>query len=170
MDPVPLPTRSFTAGLVATAALALTLLGCGGSDSTDPAGGSSQESKPAATAAPANEKPKGTIKVVEAEYSLKSSPAAGKATSGKVTFDVENAGALPHEFVVLKTDQKADALLKGEEADEKGNVGEIGNIGAGESKTLSLKLKPGHYALICNLPGHYMPGGKPGMLADFTVR
>jgi uncharacterized cupredoxin-like copper-binding protein len=29
-----------------------------------------------------------------------------------------------------------------------------------------LSLKPGHYSLVCNLPGHYMAG----MHADFTVR
>ncbi len=28
------------------------------------------------------------------------------------------------------------------------------------------RLKKGHYALICNLPGHY----QGGMHADFTVR
>src|SRR5215218_5659415 len=103
------------------------------------------------------------------EYWLKHTPATGKRASGKVTFVVKNAGEIAHEFVVIKTSKQADGLLKGEEADEKGNVGEIGNIDPGKRKRLSLKLQPGHYALICNLPGHYMRNGKPGMLADFTV-
>jgi uncharacterized cupredoxin-like copper-binding protein len=34
------------------------------------------------------------------------------------------------------------------------------------SKTLALRLRPGHYALVCNLPGHYLAGQR----ADFTVR
>ena len=55
--------------------------------------------------------------------------------------------------------------LKGTEADEAGNVGEIGDLQPGETKTLSLNLKAGHYALICNLPGHY----KLGQHADLTV-
>jgi len=37
---------------------------------------------------------------------------------------------------------------------------------AGAGKALRLKLKPGHYALICNIPNHY----SAGMHTDFTVR
>ena len=59
--------------------------------------------------------------------------------------------------------QAAAGLLKGTEADEAGNVGEIGDLQPGQAKTLTLPLKPGHYALICNLPGHY----KAGQHADF---
>ncbi|MGZ4189647.1 MAG: plastocyanin/azurin family copper-binding protein [Actinomycetota bacterium] len=36
---------------------------------------------------------------------------------------------------------------------------------AGTSKTLTITLKPGHYALVCNLPGHY----RMGMHQDFVV-
>jgi uncharacterized cupredoxin-like copper-binding protein len=61
---------------------------------------------------------------------------------------------------------KIGALLKGARADEAGNVGETGDLQAGASKTLRLRLKPGHYALICNLPGHYVAGQR----TDFTVR
>jgi uncharacterized cupredoxin-like copper-binding protein len=31
---------------------------------------------------------------------------------------------------------------------------------------VTLNLKPGHYSLVCNLPGHYMQG----MRADLTVQ
>jgi uncharacterized cupredoxin-like copper-binding protein len=67
---------------------------------------------------------------------------------------------------VLRTNKPAGSLLKGAEADEAGNVGEIGDIQPGAGKTLALKLKAGHYALICNLPGHY----RAGQHADFTVK
>lgn len=40
-----------------------------------------------------------------------------------------------------------------------------GDMEAGASKTLTLKLDKGRYALICNIPGHYAAG----MFADFTV-
>ena len=83
-----------------------------------------------------------------------------------MTFRVRNAGAINHEFVVLRTNKKASELLKGNEADETGNVGEIGDIPPGQTKNLSLNLKSGHYALICNLAGHY----KAGQHADLTVR
>ena len=93
-------------------------------------------------------------------------PATQGAPKGKVRFVVTNVGRITHEFVVLKTTKPAGNLLKGNEADESGNVGEIGEIPAGQARTLNLTLKPGHYALICNLPGHY----KTGQFADFYVR
>jgi uncharacterized cupredoxin-like copper-binding protein len=94
--------------------------------------------------------------------------ALGRSTNngGKVTFQVRNVGQLPHEFVVLKTDKSANGLGTGSRVPEDGNVGETGDVPTGGSKTLKLKLKPGHYALICNLPGHYAAG----MHTDFTVK
>ena len=141
---------------VAPIALMATLSGCG------------QGTAPASGPTPAAEAPQSTVKVVLAEYSLKPAPGVGKA--GRITFNVENAGSMKHEFVVIKTDKKASQLLKGDEADEKGAVDELEEIEPGKSAKLAVDLKPGHYALICNLPGHYMPRGMPGMLADFTVQ
>ena len=85
---------------------------------------------------------------------------------GKVTFNVKNVGRLVHEFVVIKTDKPANGLGTGPRVPENGNVGETGDVQAGAGKTLSLKLKPGHYALICNIPNHY----SAGMHTDFTVK
>jgi uncharacterized cupredoxin-like copper-binding protein len=93
-------------------------------------------------------------------------PGTQGAPKGKVRFVVTNIGTVTHEFVVLKTSKPAGNLLKGKEADESGNVGEIGAVPAGEARTLNLVLKVGHYALICNLPGHY----RTGQFADFYVR
>jgi uncharacterized cupredoxin-like copper-binding protein len=93
-------------------------------------------------------------------------PGVQGAPKGKVRFVVTNIGKIEHEFVVIKTSKPAGNLLKGNEADESGNVGEIGGIPSGQSKTLNLTLKAGHYAIICNLPGHY----KTGQFADFYVR
>ncbi len=93
-------------------------------------------------------------------------PGTQGAPKGKVRFVVTNIGTIEHEFVVLKTAKPAGSLLKGKEADESGAVGEIDGVPAGQAKTLNLVLKPGHYSLICNLPGHY----KTGQFADFYVR
>jgi uncharacterized cupredoxin-like copper-binding protein len=98
------------------------------------------------------------------EFSI--NPSAAQAAAGRVTFAVRNSGTVPHEFVVLRTPKSAGSLLKGASADEAGNVGETGDLAPGKAKTIALNLKPGHYALICNLPGHY----KAGQHADFTVR
>lgn len=93
-------------------------------------------------------------------------PSASQGASGKVTFHVRNAGTVKHEFVVIKTNKPAADLLKGSAASEKGKVGEIPGLNPGQSGALSLHLKPGHYALICNQPGHY----KLGQHTDFTVQ
>jgi uncharacterized cupredoxin-like copper-binding protein len=93
-------------------------------------------------------------------------PGTQGAPKGKVRFVVTNIGTFEHEFVVLKTAKPAGSLLKGKEASEAGAVGEIGSVPAGQARTLNLTLKPGHYSLICNLPGHYLAG----QFADFYVR
>lgn len=97
-------------------------------------------------------------------------PGTQGAPKGKVRFVVTNIGKITHEFVVVKTNKPAGNLLGGDHgpsrADESGAVGEIGEIKAGSAKTLNLTLSPGHYALLCNLPGHY----KTGQFADFYVR
>lgn len=95
-------------------------------------------------------------------------------SAGPVTFTVVNEGVKTHEFVVLKTDtQAADFPIVSfegekdridEDADGE-NVGETGDMEAGTTKTLTIDLAPGHYALVCNLPGHY----RMGMFADFQV-
>ncbi len=116
---------------------------------------------PAATPAAA---PASSVDVGLREYTVNPSSTVGAA--GKVTFNVANNGTITHEFVVIRTDKKAADLLKGARADETGNVGETGDLKAGQSKTIRLDLKAGHYALICNLPGHYAAGQH----TDFTVR
>jgi uncharacterized cupredoxin-like copper-binding protein len=105
----------------------------------------------------------GTVSVTLREFTLRPSPAT--AAAGTVTFRVRNAGRIKHEFVVLRTTKRAANLLKGAEASEAGNVGEIGNVPKGTTRTLRVRLRRGHYALICNLPGHY----RAGQRADFNV-
>jgi uncharacterized cupredoxin-like copper-binding protein len=86
---------------------------------------------------------------------------------GKMTFVVRNAGKLQHEFVVIKTNAAAGQLAAAgaAEAPEKGAVGEIPNIPAGATKQLKLTLSKGHYALICNLKGHW----GNGQFVDFYI-
>ena len=111
--------------------------------------------------AAAASKPKATLSEFKIAVSSKS------AGHGKVTFTVKNAGRFKHEMVVIKTSTKASKLkVSGNEASEKGAVGEVEDVAAGKSKKLTLTLAKGHYALICNIPGHY----KNGMRTDFTVR
>jgi uncharacterized cupredoxin-like copper-binding protein len=94
--------------------------------------------------------------------------------AGKVSFTVKNEGTIVHEFVVLRTDTQAEAFKIGSFEGEAGrinedtsgtNVGETGDMKAGTTKALTIDLSPGHYAFVCNLPGHY----GSGMHTDFTV-
>lgn len=86
---------------------------------------------------------------------------------GKTTFVVQNSGKLEHEFVVIRTDKAAGQLAKAgaKEAPEKGAVGEIEEIPPGATKKVVLSLKQGHYALICNLTGHW----NNGQFVDFYI-
>ena len=97
------------------------------------------------------------------------------AAEGTVTFVVTNEGTETHEFVVLRTDSPADSFpivsFEGEpnriDEDASGvtNVGETGDMEPGTTMALSLDLAPGHYAVVCNLAGHYAMG----MHQDFNV-
>jgi uncharacterized cupredoxin-like copper-binding protein len=105
----------------------------------------------------------GRIKVSLSEWSVHAS--RSKAKAGKVVFTVTNIGTVTHEMVVIRTAKVASRLAHGGEASEEGSVGEVSDLGPGQTKAVSLHLKRGHYALICNEPGHYMSG----MHTDFIV-
>jgi uncharacterized cupredoxin-like copper-binding protein len=62
--------------------------------------------------------------------------------AGRVSFDVQNDGKIPHDLVV-----------EGNGIDEKTPL-----LDAGQSKTLSVDLKPGTYDLYCSVPGHKEAG------------
>lgn len=124
-------------------------------------------SSPGASTGAASATPSDSISVTLADWSIAPSPAVGKA--GKITFTIKNSGANTHELVVVKTDTAADKLpVENDEVpeDELTIVDEVEDIEAGKDATLTIdNLEPGHYALICNIEGHYVKG----MHADFTV-
>jgi len=93
---------------------------------------------------------------------------APTVAAGKVKFEGENEGKVPHELVVLKTDTKAaDLETEGATAKEEGEkLGEAEDIAPGEHKDVEVDLEAGHYILLCNLPGHY----EQGMYADLDVQ
>lgn len=155
-------TRIRTAVIVAAAVILATaavgLVSLAGS-----LGGDEGKTPVSKAPAPAAASP-GTVGVRLSDFKIQ--PAAGSAPAGKVTFVAKNTGATKHELVVIRTDKSSGALLDGKEASEAGAVDEIEDVAPGASKRLTVNLKAGRYALICNVPGHY----KAGMFADFTVR
>ena len=121
---------------------------------------------PATSGATSEQSAPGTaINVVQKDFAITVNKA--QASEGQITFDVKNEGPSTHEFVVFETDAAADALpldasKVDEEAKEVTHIDEIADIGAGESKQLTVKLASGEYVLICNLPGHYGLGMRTG--------
>ncbi|HEX9313032.1 MAG TPA: cupredoxin domain-containing protein [Actinomycetota bacterium] len=149
-------TRSITAILAVAAVVALTAAACGGGSPKTKSGG-------AGTA----------VGVTVKDFAI----AAGNPSvaAGAVTFSIKNAGPSVHEFVILKTDALPAKLpTKFEDgapaADEEGagveHVDEVEDIAAGATASLSVRLTPGKYVFICNLPGHY----HLGMNTGFVVR
>ena len=96
-----------------------------------------------------------------------------------------NEGTETHEFVVLATKTPAADFpivsFEGEanriDEDAKGvvNVGETGDMEPGTSMLLTIDMAQGHYAVVCNLPGHYAMGmhqdfwSTPGTQSPVTV-
>jgi uncharacterized cupredoxin-like copper-binding protein len=97
---------------------------------------------------------------------MKIVPSRRSVPAGKVTFRVKNVGMSLHELVVIRSNTAPGKLpVKNHEASEAGSVGEVADLHAGKSGTVTLDLKKGKYILICNITGHY----QAGMYTGFTV-
>jgi uncharacterized cupredoxin-like copper-binding protein len=84
--------------------------------------------------------------------------------AGKITFKVANgAKELQHEMLVvpIKDDKTPLPFVENEnraDEDKAGSLGEVAELDPGKSGEVTLELKPGIYALFCNIPGHYGAG------------
>lgn len=84
--------------------------------------------------------------------------------AGKVTFQVTNdSKAVVHELIVspITNDTETLPYLNNENrVDEEhgSHLGEVSELEPGQSGSLTVTLKPGMYALFCNIPQHYMDG------------
>lgn len=126
----------------------LALAGCGGSKST-----SSSESTPATTAATATTSSSTTPAPSTASSSLslaanpegqlKYNTSSLSAKAGQVSIAFTNMSPLEHNVTV----ESASHAVVGATPTFKG-----------ESKTLTVTLKPGTYKFYCSVPGHRMAG------------
>ena len=126
------------------------LSACGGSTGgTTPAGGG--------TAAPL---------AVTAQDTLKFEPAALTAKANTATtVNVKNAGALQHNWVVVKPEDadKVDQAAAAKAGDVTGVAGVLSGgklINAGASESVTVNLPAGTYTYLCSFPGHYQAGMK----------
>ena len=121
--------------------------------------------------------PKPDVTVREDEYHVY---APKVWSSGYHEVNVVNAGKIPHELVMFKTDVTAAQLLTdpstavqpstgrlNEDSPKLVGVLDSGNsVPPGSSRVVPTgPLTPGHYVLMCDLPGHYAQG----MSEDITV-
>ena len=107
-----------------------------------------------------------TVDVGLEEFAV--NPAQNTVDAGTLTFSVSNDGAIPHNFLVIKTDLASDALPTADAQVDEGQVDVAASIpeyAAGDTEEVSVDLEPGSYVLICNVAGHY----DSGMRAAFTV-
>ena len=167
------------AGSAALVAAVVGISACGSSSSTaktptatkTPAStaASSSTTPSTTTAAPSSTKSATAPKAVAVKLSeFKISPSITNVPAGRVVFDVTNTGKVKHQFTVIHTSKSAATVLSKAKPNDDipGAKGEISAIQPGATRKLVIKhLKPGHYALVCALPGHY----QAGMFADFTV-
>ena len=88
--------------------------------------------------------------------------------AGLIGFQIQNAGAVNHEFKVIRSDVAVDGLaIEGGKANEGGLeiLATVPEFAGGSTQTTALELTPGQYLLFCNVPAHY----QLGMAVSVTV-
>ena len=115
-----------------------------------------------------------TTKVTLQEFSMTAQP--GLVQSGKVTFQVDNAGSITHELVIVRAASASDlpkvkkagersvGAINEEVIAEAAKMGETGDVAAKSSVTKTFDLPPGTYVMFCNIDNKN--GGK--VLNHFT--
>jgi uncharacterized cupredoxin-like copper-binding protein len=151
---------AMTAAVAVLAIAAAGLSACGGSSAKTSASSTTPRAATPVSTGPAK------VPVALSEFKIK--PAVATVAAGRVEFVVSNDGKIKHQFTIIRTDKSAATVLSRHNPDDDipGARGEISSLAPGTTRKLVIKdLKPGHYALVCALPGHY----QSGMYADFTV-
>lgn len=118
--------------------------------------------------------PKGyhVVHVSLAEWSISGVP--NTVPAGDYEFVITNNGTVPHELVMWATKDPAKALPRGADSDVNEDSSALesvldtgSSLRPGETRVVFADLTAtGHYAMVCNLPGHY----RSGMSEDLTVK
>jgi plastocyanin len=116
------------AGLVACAAAALALAGCGGDDGDS--GGPADDGTPADVVAHGNDK----LQFDQDSYT---------ARAGSITIELVNDGSLPHTLLFDEDDVDFDKLSV---------------AGEGDTDRGTVELTPGTYTIYCDIVGHRSAG------------
>ena len=123
-----------------------------------------------------------TVTATLKEWEIKLS--STEFAAGDMTFNLTNNGDKEHEFIVRKTDLKADSLPLIDSGEDEGRIdeesSELSEVGSpsevavvppgSTGLSLRLNLEPGHYVLFCNLKVEDLLHYEKGMHIDFTVK
>jgi uncharacterized cupredoxin-like copper-binding protein len=95
---------------------------------------------------------------------MKMTATPGSVKTGRITIHATNKSeGLVHEVIVVRPPTN-DAPLPYDDKEGKvvekriKDLGEISDLPPGRSGSITLRLGPGHYLLICNQPNHYKAG------------
>ena len=116
--------------------------------------------------------PRGTTVVHVDEHDFGIQVQTTHLHAGNFVFVDTNHGPSAHELVMWKTTDPADRLplranlRVNEDSPQLTSMLDSGSsLRPGETRILTAALGPGHYVVVCNLPGHY----HAGMHVDITV-
>jgi uncharacterized cupredoxin-like copper-binding protein len=115
--------------------------------------------------------PPATVHVDLGEWKVDPAVVSGGPGVTNFLFDAHNHGGVAHELLIVKTDLDAGSLPVAKARVDVAKAGElVGQVGSDKllpdaTVSIPLKLEPGTYVFICNIPGHY----KQGMYASFRV-
>ena len=113
------------------------------------------------------------IQVTLDEWSVTSN--VGTASAGPITFKASNEGSIPHNLEIYRIGVETDIAefptqsgVAHPEEDTGARIGEIEErlLTALDAVEVTYLLESGRYALLCNIPGHYVAG----MFAELSVK
>jgi len=142
-----LSTRRFAALFAIGAAVAVPVVGCGGSSNDN---STSNAAVPASTGGGAGGAG-GTVDLTATDF--KFDPADPTVKSGNVTFAMKNDGQTTHSLEIESVTPGQDKGLEGD-------------VSPGSSGTLTVNLKPGKYEFYCPIANHK----QTGMTGEITVK
>jgi uncharacterized cupredoxin-like copper-binding protein len=142
-----LSTRRFAALLVVGTAIAVPMVGCGGSSDDN---STSNAATPASTTSGGGGGAGGTVDLTATDF--KFDPSEPSVKSGEVSFNLKNDGQTTHSLEIED--------VNGEDVELEGDVS------PGQSGTLKANLAPGTYEFYCPVDSHK----DMGMTGEITVK
>src|SRR3954452_4072299 len=142
-----LSTRRFAALFVIGAAVAVPIVGCGGSSDGN---STSNAATPASTSGGGATGAGGTVDLTAADF--KFDPSDPTVKSGDVTFNLKNDGQTSHSLEIEDVNGQDQEIER--------------DVSPGQSGTLKVNLPPGKYEFYCPVANHK----EMGMEGEITVK